>query len=414
MKATSSLLDFFTIGLGPSCAHSVLPMRAAARFCDSLVREGHASKVHRVKVRIGGSCASSANITHVRTALLLGLEGGTPEKVEVDAIPAHLTGIRGMKSLRLPLGRVVVFDESADIFSHEEAEDGIQFTALDHAGNSLLDLQQSDSRAKLTFPIQSGSELASLSRASGHDISTLMMRQEGDLRSAKETRESLRRIWQTMKQSVERGCARDDKPGSCRARRLNRDLIASPFSSLSDPLAVLDWVGLWAIAVSEENAAGGRVVAVPTNETCGILPAVLHYLVRVNEGREEERVMRFLLTAGAIAMICAGPAFGAGVETSLGCAMASAAMCDALGGNTPQVITAAALALESHRGTRFTPAEFPAIGEPNAIAAVTAIHTARLALRTPQPDAGLLDRVVGHLRQSAVRQTANQRMALSA
>lgn len=418
MTPPSSALDFFTIGLGPSCDHSVLPMLAASRFGEQLVHQGHAAKVRRVKACLGGRFASSPRVSHARAALLLGLQGASPESLDLDAIQAHLAGIRSMKSLRLPWGRVVTFDESIDVSCQADAEDGIRLMALDESGTELLSTVETgttnlDSASVRRFPFQTGSELARLSRESGYDISTLMLRHEAHIRAEAATREALRLVWQTMKQSVLRGCSREpeiDRPaGSYRAAMLHRELTASPLTGLSDPLTALDWVGLWAIAVSEENAAGGRVVAVPTNETCGILPAVLHYLVRVHGGGEEERVLRFLLTASAISVIGGAAASAAGIETSLACAMASAAICEALGGNAGQVLTAAALGMESHRGTRFTSAEFPAIGEPNAIAAVTAIHTARLALRTPQPDAGLLDRVISHLHAAGARSTAKSR-----
>ena len=410
MIASSSMLGFFTIGLGPSCDHSVLPMRAAGRFCERLIQEGVTKKVHRLKVQVHGRFAHFSNLTGVCAAILLGLQGATPNDVEVDSIPGHLAGIRSMKSLRLPWGRVVAFNEARDIVFDAAAEDGIEFVAFDDAGNVLLSIcgigtTSQNSSSVRRFPFQTGRELVRLSRECSCDISTLMLRHEASIRPEPETREALWYVWKTMRQSVERGCAREQKPdgkaGPGCAAWLNRELSACQFSSLVDPLRALDWVDLWAIAVSEENAAGGRVVAVPTNETAGILPAVLHYIVRVHDRSNEEGITRFMLTAGAIAAICAGPAIAAGVETSLGCAMAAGAMCDALGGSTAQVVNAAALGLESHRGIRFTAAEYPAIGAPNAIAAVTAINTARLARHTGQGDDGLLlDRVISHLASS--------------
>jgi L-serine dehydratase len=397
-----SALDFFIAGPGPFSEHSVRPMVAARHFAEALAGQGLAERVARIHAHLHGSFASVDAMEPVRSAVMLGLQGERPELVE--AAQAHLAGIRTMCSLRLACGRVIAFDERTDFITHrQDASDGIRLTARDAEGGVVMErhftFTPTLGRNVRALPFRTGRELVRLARESGRDICALILQHESTLRPEAETRARLLESWQIMAQSIQNGCEREDEwavdsPGPFRAAWLNRELNSTQMASLRDPLSALDWVSLWAIAVSEENAAGGRVVAVPDNETCGILPAVLNYLIQMRDGADEERILRFLLTASAVATLCAAPASAAGVETSLGCAMASAALCDALGGTTEQVVTAAALGLESHRGSRFSTSEYPAIGEPNAIAAVTAINTARIARRTLQPDVGLLDRVI--------------------
>ena len=290
----------------------------------------------------------------------------------------------------------------------------MRFAAFDSANNELLsrtyysigggfvvnegaaqrDELSADQRA-LPYPFRSGDDLLRMARESGLSMSEMTLRNEGAWRPEAETRTALLRVWHAMRECVERGCrASGTLPGGLRVPRrapsLYRELTAHSEAASHDPLVALDWVSLWAMAVNEENAGGGRVVTAPTNGAAGILPAVLHYLVRVQRVTDDDKLVRFLLTAGAIGILyklnasISGAEVGCQGEVGVACSMAAAALCEALGGTVPQVENAAEIGMEHNLGLTCDPVgglvQVPGI-ERNAMGAVKAINAARLALR---------------------------------
>ncbi len=355
-----SVLDLFTIGIGPSSSHTVGPMRAGKRFVVRLEEEGLLSKTARVEAHLYGSLAWTGKGHGTDKAVLLGLEGETPETVELDGIPGRLERIRTTHRLQLGSTHEIGFDEKFDLLFHRTESlpmhpNGMRFIARDAHGAELLsrtyysigggfvvnegaaqrDELGSDER-ELPFPFRSGADLLRMSAESGLSISEMTLRNEGVWRPEAETRTALLRIWKAMQDCVRRGCERDGVlPGGLKVPRrapgLFRELTARPEAALRDPLTALDWVSLWAMAVNEENAAGGRVVTAPTNGAAGILPAVLHYQVRVQHVTDDDHVVRFLLTAGAIGILyklnasISGAEVGCQGEVGVACSMAAAA-----------------------------------------------------------------------------------------
>jgi L-serine dehydratase len=253
-----------------------------------------------------------------------------------------------------------------------------------------------------------------MARESGLSVSEMTLRNEAAWRPEAETRAALLRVWAAMQECVERGCRTDGTlPGGLKVQRrapgLQRELASKPEAALHDPLCALDWVSLWAMAVNEENAAGGRVVTAPTNGAAGILPAVMHYLARVQGVTDEDKLVRFLLTAGSIGILyklnasISGAEVGCQGEVGVACSMAAGALCEALGGSVPQVENAAEIAMEHNLGLTCDPigglVQVPCI-ERNAMGAVKAIHAARLALRGDGTHRVSLDKVIATMRQT--------------
>lgn len=434
-----SALDFYTIGIGPSSSHTVGPMRAGNRFAARLAEAGVLDRTARVEAHLYGSLALTGKGHGTDKAVLLGLLGETPESVDVDAIPAMLDAIRTRQCLRLgAAGPQIRFHEADDLVFHRleslpEHPNGMRFVARAVDGSELLsrvyysigggfvvnedaarrDQLNADDR-QLPFPFRTGDDLLRLGRETGLSVSELTLRNESAWRPEAETRAALLRVWAAMQACVERGChASGILPGGLRVQRrapgLFRELSARPEAALQDPLSALDWVSLWAMAVNEENAAGGRVVTAPTNGAAGILPAVLHYLVRVQRVTDEDKQVRFLLTAAALGILyklnasISGAEVGCQGEVGVACSMAAGALCEALGGTVPQVENAAEIAMEHNLGLTCDPigglVQVPCI-ERNAMGSVKAIHAARLALRGDGTHRVSLDKVIATMRQT--------------
>lgn len=433
-----SVLELYTIGIGPSSSHTVGPMRAGNQFAVELKATGHLAMTARVEAHLYGSLALTGKGHGTDKAVLLGLEGETPEAVAVDDIPKKLEVIRERQSLRLGGGREIGFHEKTDLVFHRTEAlplhpNGLRFVARAADGTKLLtrvcysigggfvvseaaarqDHLNEDHR-ELPYPYRTGADLLRMGRESGLSISEMTLRNEGAWRSEAETRAALLQVWRAMQACVERGCRSDGiLPGGLkvprRAPALYRELSAHPEAAFQDPLSALDWVSLWAIAVNEENAAGGRVVTAPTNGAAGILPAVLHYLVQVRHVADEDHVVRFLLTAGAIAILyklnasISGAEVGCQGEVGVACSMAAAALCEALDGTVPQVENAAEIGMEHNLGLTCDPigglVQVPCI-ERNAMGAVKAINAARLALRGDGTHRVSLDKVIATMRQT--------------
>ena len=433
-----SVLELFTIGIGPSSSHTVGPMRAARRFVTRLSEAGVLEKTARVEGHLYGSLALTGRGHGTDRAILLGLEGETPETVNIDTMATRLEAIRTQRRLRLGGTQEIAFDDRTDLLFHRTEAlpahpNGLRFMAFDAANTELLtrtyysigggfvvnegaaqrDELSADQR-ELPYPFRSGDDLLRLARESGLSISEMTLRNEAAWRPEAETRAALLRVWQAMRECVERGCRGSGVlPGGLhvprRAPGLYHELSTHPEAALQDPLVALDWVSLWAMAVNEENAAGGRVVTAPTNGAAGILPAVLHFLVRVHGKSDEDKIVRFLLTAGAIGILyklnasISGAEVGCQGEVGVACSMAAAALCEALGGTVPQVENAAEIGMEHNLGLTCDPVgglvQVPCI-ERNAMGAVKAINAARLALRGDGTHRVSLDRVIATMRQT--------------
>ena len=414
---TISVFDLFKVGIGPSSSHTVGPMKAARMFAAGLREDGLMPQVEAVRVCLYGSLGLTGKGHGSDKAVLLGLEGENPATVDVDAIPARLAAIADRKAVRLlgehEIGFTVAehleFNRKKKLSYHPN---GMRFTAYDGDGEAIrersyysvgggfvADETGAPSSAPaagpaLPYPFTTGAELLAHTANSGLPISGVMLENEKALgRTADEIYAGLADIWQVMRACVERGCATDGiLPGGLklqrRAPRLFRQLTCERDGD--DPLRAMDWVTLYALAVNEENAAGGRVVTAPTNGAAGIIPAVLHYYDRFVPGSSPSGVARFLLTAAAIGVLfkenasISGAEVGCQGEVGSACSMAAGALTEVLGGTPEQVENAAEIGIEHNLGLTCDPigglVQVPCI-ERNAVASINAISAARMALR---------------------------------
>lgn len=437
-----SVFDLFKIGIGPSSSHTVGPMRAARMFTSRLAHEGMQSSVTRLKAELFGSLGATGKGHGSDKAVLLGLAGHEPDSVDVDAVPALLENIRAQGRIALGGAPIVAFDEKSDLIFHRRQSlpfhaNGMRFTAFDASGSELLakvyysvgggfvvsdEVASDGSRQKsvapdatvLPLPFRSGAELLELTRTHRCSIAEVMSRNERHWRTDAEIEAGLMKIWQVMQDCVARGCRKEGVlPGGFKVRRraatLYRDLTAHPEAALKDPLQVIDWVNLYALAVNEENAAGGRVVTAPTNGAAGIVPAVLHYYARFVPGANDRGVVDFLLTAAAIGILykenasISGAEVGCQGEVGVACSMAAAALCAVMGGTPEQVENAAEIGMEHHLGLTCDPVgglvQIPCI-ERNAIASVKAVNASRMALRGDGTHHVSLDKVIKTMRET--------------
>ena len=433
-----SVLDLFKVGIGPSSSHTVGPMRAALLFVSGLRDEGLLGQVAGVKAELFGSLGATGKGHGSDKAVLLGLEGEAPERVDPEQIDARLARIRGEHRIRLAGVQPVRFVEREHLVLHRRQSlpyhpNGMRLAAFDAAGALLCEkLYYSvgggfvvDERAAgadrivadtrpLAHPFRSGAELLANCRRTGLAISQLMLENERAWRSDADTRAGLLDIWGVMQACVRRGCEQEGvMPGGLHVRRraaaLYRQLSSTPEAALRDPLTVLDWVNLYALAVNEENASGGRVVTAPTNGAAGIVPAVLHYYTRFVPQATEAGVTDFLLTAAAIGLLykenasISGAEVGCQGEVGVACSMAAGALCAVLGGTPAQVENAAEIGMEHHLGLTCDPVgglvQIPCI-ERNAIASVKAVAAARTALRGDGSHIVSLDNVIATMRET--------------
>ncbi|KAB2642490.1 MAG: L-serine ammonia-lyase [Verrucomicrobia bacterium] len=431
-----SALDLFTIGIGPSSSHTVGPMRAAARFVQQLQADGLAAQVARLHCELYGSLAATGKGHGTDTAILLGWLGEEPESIVIASVAARLQTIRQTKQLPLPWGASIGFDEARDL-SFKRLKplplhpNGMHFTALDAHDVPLADavifstgggfiaseeeLQHPPhSSVVLPHPFTSGEELLDRCAAHALSISELMFCNEAAFRLQTETCARLDAIWQAMQDCVKRGCAQSGTlPGALKVRRragtIYQNLRDHAEGALADPLTILDWVNLYALAVNEENAAGGRVVTAPTNGAAGIIPAVLHYAVRFRHPVHQDGVHRFFLTAGAIGQLykrnasLSGAVAGCQGEVGVACSMAAAGLVEYLGGSPKQVANAAEIGMEHNLGLTCDPigglVQIPCI-ERNAMGAVKAINAARLAIAGDGTHVVSLDKVIRTMRDT--------------
>ena len=434
-----SLFELFKIGIGPSSSHTVGPMVAAKRFVEWLDEQGALAQVGRVAVDFYGSLALTGKGHGSDTAVLLGLSGHAPDSLEPDEVPALLAAIRETGRLALLGRQVVPFDEADDLRFHQKQRmpfhsNAMACEAFDTKGASLarrvyysigggfvVDEVEAGQNAlgpmdaEVPHPFESGAQLLEMCRAEGLSIAELMLQNE----CARQPREAIEAgidaIAQAMMACIDRGCREEGiLPGGLnvkrRAPQIAAELRARQEASLSEPLGTLDWINLWAIAVNEENAAGGRVVTAPTNGAAGILPAVLRYYERCYRGTAEGK-RTFLLTAAAIGALykrnasISGAEVGCQGEVGVACSMAAAGLTAALGGDIWQVENAAEIGMEHNLGLTCDPVaglvQIPCI-ERNAMGAVKAIDASRLALMGDGSHMVSLDKVIETMRQTGM------------
>ncbi len=433
-----SVFDLFKIGIGPSSSHTVGPMRAAQVFVNGLKDAGLLGAVASVKAELFGSLGATGKGHGSDKAVLLGLEGEAPDLVDPEQVDSKLARIRGEQRLLLAGEHPIAFVERDHLVMHRRQSlpfhpNGMRITAFDAAGETLRSkvyysvgggfvVDESAAGADrivqdttpLAHPFRSGAELLERCRASNASISQLMLENERAWRSDAETRAGLLRIWDVMQLCVRRGCEREGiMPGGLKVRRraaeMYRKLSSAPEASLRDPLTTMDWVNLYALAVNEENAAGGRVVTAPTNGAAGIVPAVLHYYSRFIPGASEEGVIRFLLTAAAIGILykenasISGAEVGCQGEVGVACSMAAGALTELMGGTPEQVENAAEIGMEHNLGLTCDPVgglvQVPCI-ERNAMGSIKAINAARMALRGDGKHFVSLDKVIKTMRDT--------------
>ncbi|AWK89455.1 L-serine ammonia-lyase [Azospirillum thermophilum] len=422
-----SMFDLYKIGIGPSSSHTVGPMKAARQFVDDLAASGRLERTGRVAVDVYGSLALTGKGHHTDVALILGLAGNLPDTVDIDAIPGFLQQVRASRRLPLgPQGRPVDFPATAITFHRSNLprhENGLTIRAFDGeeellaktyysiGGGFIVDEETfgrpAPQAAELPYPYATAAELLAHCRATGLSFSGLVLENELRLHGRQEIRDYFSRIWQTMRACMERGMATEGVlPGPLRVPRraaLLRRQLASSEALSRDPMNVVDWVNMFAFAVSEENASGGRVVTAPTNGACGIVPAVLAYYHHFIKPVDEEACMRFFLASAAIGALyktnasISGAEVGCQGEVGVACSMAAGGLADLMGGSPEQVCVAAEVAMEHNLGLTCDPVggqvQIPCI-ERNAMGAMKAINATRMALhRTSEPLVSL-DKVI--------------------
>jgi L-serine dehydratase len=431
-----SVFDLFKIGIGPSSSHTVGPMNAARRFAQALREDGLLERTTRVTVELFGSLGFTGKGHGSDLAVMLGLEGSEPATVDIDEAPRRVERIIVKGQLSLAGEKLVGFKPAESIiFNRKESlplhSNGMRFIA--YAGDEVLSQRDyysvgggfitndagaplgegSKEEAQLPYPFATGDELLVQCNSHGLSISTLMLENEKAQRPLAEVRAGLMRIVEAMDACIKRGCEREGiLPGGLKVRRraatLSRRLRAEAREA-QDPLVIMDWVNLWALAVNEENAAGGRVVTAPTNGAAGIVPSVMHYYRHYVPNADDEGCQRFLLAAAAIGALykknasISGAEVGCQGEVGVACSMAAGALAEVMGGTPEQVENAAEIGMEHNLGLTCDPigglVQVPCI-ERNAMGSVKAINAARLALSGDGKHKVSLDRVIATMKST--------------
>lgn len=436
-----SIFDLFKVGVGPSSSHTVGPMWAANRFLLELDSHDMMARVHRVRADLYGSLALTGKGHATDSAILLGLSGECPDTIDPDSVKATLDSIRTSGKLNLFGRREIHFNSAEDLVFHFmeslpehpnamtlSAMDGertllLQETYFSIGGGFVLSLQEIHSgndsigsNIKQPYPFCSAEELLSIGRDTGLSIAEIILENEKVWRSEGEIREGIMNLWGAMHASIERGCREEGfLPGGLnvkrRSKNLHRCLSERPDEQEKDPLNALDWVSLFALAVNEENAAGGRVVTAPTNGAAGVIPAIIAYYDRFVPNSNEEGIFTILTTAAAIGLLykrnasISAAEVGCQGEVGVACSMAAAGLAAALGGTNEQIENAAEIGMEHNLGLTCDPigglVQIPCI-ERNTMGAVKAINAARLALRGDGTHNVSLDKVIETMRQTGM------------
>ncbi|PWW12646.1 L-serine ammonia-lyase [Mangrovibacter plantisponsor] len=432
-----SVFDLFKVGIGPSSSHTVGPMRAAQRFAEQLRESDERHMLHRIKIELFGSLSATGVGHGTDKAVLLGLMGASPDTIDPRIIDSAIKAVCETDSLTLPWGANIEFEWHADLLFIDEVlpyhPNAMRLTAFFRDNNTfsniyysvgggfVLDEQEATASAhlvpqcELPHDFNTGEALLVRCREQGLRISQLMLENEKVWRNEDEIRSGLAHIWQVMQACISSGLENEGVlPGGLNVRRrapsLYRSLQkATAANVISSTLSAMDWINLYALAVNEENAAGGRMVTAPTNGAAGIIPAVLMYYMQFNEHASERDVVDFLLAAAAIGALCkknasiSGAEVGCQGEVGSACAMAAAGLTEVLGGTPEQVENAAEIALEHNLGLTCDPVgglvQVPCI-ERNAIAAMKAINAAQMALRGDGQHFISLDKVIRTMRDT--------------
>jgi L-serine dehydratase len=432
---TLSVLDIFKIGIGPSSSHTMGPMNAARRFVADLVEQGLLERTQQIGVQLYGSLALTGRGHCTDRAILLGLEGCSPESLDPAAVEPALRRIRGSGRLHLAGRHDIAFDEPMDLLWHRDQilpghSNGMRFTALD-SSKTVLSREEyysigggfirradelgaaatTEAPVVVPYPFTSGDELLATAERHGLRLDELILANEGAFRDEPRTRAALDKLWAVMQACIEQGFrAEGILPGVLKVARrapgLHKQLVAAKSKS---PMWEMDWVNAFALAVNEENAAGGRMVTAPTNGAAGIVPAVLSYYHRFEPDASPEGIHRFLLVGAAIGMLyklnasISGAEMGCQGEVGVACSMAAGGLVAALGGTNTQIENAAEIGMEHNLGLTCDPiaglVQIPCI-ERNAMGAVKAINAARLALRGDGSHKVSLDQVIATMRQT--------------
>jgi L-serine dehydratase len=433
---TISAFDLFKVGIGPSSSHTVGPMRAAHLFVTRLRDEGLLGQVAGLRCELFGSLGATGRGHGSVKAVVLGLEGEQPDLVDPSTADSRVEEIRREGRLRLAAEHPIAFSVDDDVVLHRRKRldfhsNGMVFRAVDADGRELsrreyfsvgggfvLDEDEAgnpvivEDSTPVRHPFRTGEELLACTRRTGLRISDVMLANELTWRSEAEVRDGLLHIWSAMQECVERGTRTPGVlPGGLKVRRRAAALRAQleDHADASDPLWAMEWVTLYALAVNEENAAGGRVVTAPTNGAAGIVPAVLHYYRDFVDSYDEDGVVRFLLTAAAVGLLfkenasISGAEVGCQGEVGSACSMAAAGLAELLGGTPEQVENAAEIGIEHNLGLTCDPVgglvQIPCI-ERNAVGSVKAITAARLAVRGDGRHHVSLDKAIKTMRET--------------
>ena len=432
-----SVFDLFKVGIGPSSSHTVGPMRAAGMFALLLQKEGLLDQTAGVKAELYGSLGATGKGHGSDIGIMLGLMGHTPDTVDVDAVPGLIKQARTLQSIALLATQPIAFREKEHVLMYRreamaEHPNGMQFSAFDAAGAVLRQVkylsvgggfvvtvgarndQVLTAYQQVPYPFTSGDQLLALCKQHGLTLSELMWANERTWRTDEEIRSQLLYLWRVMRACVQRGLAHEGTlPGPFKVQRrapiLAAQLRARAERVLSDPLSVLDWVNVYAFAVNEENAAGGRVVTAPTNGAAGVIPAVLHYYDKFIANATDDGVIEFLMTAAAIGILyklnasISGAEVGCQGEVGVACSMAAAGLAAVMGASPEQIENAAEIGMEHNLGLTCDPigglVQVPCI-ERNAMGAVKALNAARMALQGDGQHVVSLDKVIKTMRET--------------
>ncbi len=432
-----SVFDMFSVGIGPSSSHTVGPMKAGAEFVGELAQQDALfEKIDSVKVELFGSLGQTGIGHGTGKAVILGLLGEMPDTVDVDSIDSVLEDIRtsetlalnGMKEVSFPNKNAIVFHRRKTLPKHANALTFFAYgngellaeqTYYSIGGGFIIKDQDFDAtkahaatlQAAVPYPFKTAGDLLNLCKTNGLSVSSLMLRNESTFRPKHEVKQELHNIWLVMKACIQRGIESEGiLPGGLKVVRRAPGLYRRlQTEHTTDPMQTMDWVNLFALAVNEENAAGGRVVTAPTNGAAGIIPAVLQYVDKFIRPVDEEVASRFLLTAGAIGILykenasISGAEVGCQGEVGVACSMAAGALAEIMGGTAASVENAAEIGMEHNLGLTCDPVgglvQVPCI-ERNAMGAIKAINASRLALRGTGEQKVSLDKVIKTMRDT--------------
>src|SRR5258708_1474779 len=430
-----SIFDLFKIGIGPSSSHTVGPMRAARLFLEEMEADQSLDRVAELRIELFGSLALTGRGHGTDRAILLGLMGHRPDELDPASVEQEVSAIRRNRKISLLARHSIVFDDARDLLFHGDRllpghSNGMRFTAFDAQGAKLREgvyysvgggfvvkagqeTVTADLKKPALYPFRNGDELLAMANANGMSIASLVMANEKCWRTETEVHEQIRKIWGVMQACVQRGLrGQGSLPGGLNVQRRASGLYSHLLKTQSeDPLDVMDWINVYALATNEENAAGGQVVTAPTNGAAGIIPSVLHYYQQFVKGASEAGIFSFFLTAGAIGILykenasISGAEVGCQGEVGVACSMAAAGLVAALGGTNEQMENAAEIGMEHHLGMTCDPVgglvQIPCI-ERNALGAMKAINSARMAMRGNGSHQVSLDQVIKIMYQTGL------------